>query len=119
MADFTNAGKNSEALNKYGKLAVGVGLATVAAVGAAWANSRTRQAQVAEGRHEPPTMIDWEKVRSTAHRMNANETATPEWRQHWNKYYGELVARAVPIIEEYAHTTFPRNLDTVNVVSRT
>src|SRR4051794_16580112 len=120
MANFTNAGKNGEALNKYGKLAVGVGIATAAAVGAAWANSRTRQAQVADGRTdsrtdgrtEPPGMIDWEKVRSTAHRMNNNETSTPEWRQHWNQYYSELVARAVPAIEEYAHTTIPRHLDT-------
>lgn len=119
MANFTKADTNGQAVNKYGKLAVGVGLATVAAVGAAWANSKSRQAQLNEGRSGPPSMIDWERVRATAHRMNANETATPEWRQHWNKYYSELVARAVPIIEEYAHTTFPRDLDTVNVVSRT
>lgn len=119
MANFTNADKDGQALNKYGKLAVGVGLATVAAVGAAWANSKSRQAQLNEGRSGPPSMIDWERVRTTAHRMNANENQTAEWRQHWNKYYSELVARAVPIIEEYAHTTFPRNLDTVNAVSRT
>jgi coenzyme F420 biosynthesis associated uncharacterized protein len=106
-------------MNKYGKLAAGVGLATVAAVGAAWANSKSRQAQLNEGRSGPPSMIDWEKVRSTAHRMNANQSVTAEWRQHWNRYYSELVSRAVPIIEEYAHTSFPRNLDTVQVVSRT
>jgi coenzyme F420 biosynthesis associated uncharacterized protein len=120
MANFANAGKgNGQALNKYGKLAAGVGLATVAAVGAAWASSKSRQAQFNEGRSGPVSMIDWERVRSMAHRMNANQTVSAEWRQHWNKYYGELVARAVPIIEDYAHTAFPRNLDTVQVVSRT
>jgi len=121
MANFADAKKESgDALNKYGKLAVGVGIATVAAVGAAWANSKSRQAQLAgERAGGPPSMIDWERVRATAHRMNANETPTAEWRQHWNRYYSELVSRAVPIIEEYSHTSFPRDLDTVRVVSRT
>jgi coenzyme F420 biosynthesis associated uncharacterized protein len=120
MANFNAKRENGDTLNKYGKLAVGVGIATVAAAGAAWANARSRQAQLAgERAGSPPSMIDWERVRATAHRMNANETASAEWREQWNRYYGELVARAVPIIEDYSHTSFPRDLDTVRVVTRT
>ena len=120
MANYDAKRGNGDNLNKYGKLAVGVGIATVAAVGAAWANSRSRQAQLAgERAGGPPSMIDWERVRATAHRMNANETASAEWREEWNQYYSELVARAVPIIEDSSHTSFPRDLDTVRVVTRT
>lgn len=100
--------------DKYGKLAAGVGLATAAAFGAAWANARTRSAQ----RNGPPTLIDWNRVRDLALRLNPQDGATAEWRAKWNKYYEELVGRAVPLIEEYTHTGFPRNLNTVNAVSR-
>lgn len=114
MAEFGKEG-NAAGAGKYGKIAAGVGLATAAAFGVAWANARSRQAQ----RNGPMTLIDWEKVRSTAHRMNAGTEVDSTWRQRWNGYYSELVSRAVPIIEEYAHTTFPRELNTVKAVSRT
>jgi coenzyme F420 biosynthesis associated uncharacterized protein len=114
MAEFGKEG-NPAGAGKYGKIAAGVGLATAAAFGVAWANARSRQAQ----RNGPLTLIDWEKVRSTAHRMNAGTEVDSTWRQRWNAYYSEMVSRAVPIIEEYAHTTFPRELNTVRAVSRT
>ena len=114
MAEFGKEG-NAAGAGKYGKIAAGVGLATAAAFGVAWANARSRQAQ----RNGPLTLIDWEKVRSTAHRMNAGTEVDSNWRQRWNGYYSEMVSRAVPIIEEYAHTTFPRELNTVKAVSRT
>ena len=106
--------------NKYGRLAAGVGIATAAAVGAAWANARSRQqaARVATAPAEAPGLIDWERVRQAADRLNANTEQSAEWRQQWNAYYSELVQRVVPIIEEYAHTSFPRTLDTARVVSR-
>ncbi len=117
MADKIDFGKvgSQTTIEKYGKVAAGVGLATAAAVGAAWANSRSRQTQ----RSGPPNLIDWEKVRNTAYRMNAGSEVDSEWRQKWNGYYSEMVAKAVPIIEEYAHTPFPRHLNTVKAVSRT
>ncbi len=122
MADLFKAnGNNSQSsMNKYGKLAAGAGLATAAAFGAAWANSRGRQGQqtYSATAGQPRQMIDWEKVRATADRMNANSEQSAEWRQHWNAYYAELVRKVVPIIEEYAHTDFPRDLDTAKVVSR-
>lgn len=110
--DSSNVGE----ANKYSKLALGVGLATAAAFGAAWANARSRQQTQRSG---PPSLIDWERVRSAAHRMNAGSEVSAEWRQHWNTYYSELVTRAVPIIEEYTGTSFPRDLNTVRAVSRT
>ncbi len=121
MADLSNSGNGT---NKYGKVAAGLGLATAAAFGAAWANSRQRLGQtrsLAVGTATPTApgkMIDWEKVRGTARRMNATAEPDAQWRQHWNGYYSEMVKKAVPIIEDYAHTPFPRHLDTVNVVSR-
>ncbi len=118
MADFkSNTGSTGGAGNssdKYGKLAAGIGLATAAAFGAAWANSRTRAAQ----RNGPPTLIDWQRVRDIALRLNPQDGATAEWHLKWNAYYGELVGRAVPLIEDYTHTAFPRTLNTVNAVSR-
>ncbi len=105
------AGNSSD---KYTKLAAGVGLATAAAFGAAWANARSRAVQ----RSGPLSLIDWQRVRELAERMNPQDGATAEWRNKWNAYYGELVGRAVPLIEEYTHTPFPRNLNTVNAVSR-
>jgi len=105
------AGNNSD---KYSKMAVGVGLATAAAFGAAWANSRSRAAQ----RSGPPTLIDWQRVREIALRLNPQDGATAEWHTKWNTYYSQLVSRAVPLIEEYTHTPFPRDLNTVNAVSR-
>lgn len=113
---------NSAVGAKVGRVAIGVGLATAAAVGAAWATKRSKQPVQplvsSDQQQQLPTLINWEKVRSTAHRMNSNADVTQEWRNHWNGYYTELVGRAVPIIEEYAKTKFPRQLDTVNVVSR-
>ena len=116
MADVFKAGANDT--GKYGKLAAGLGLATAAAFGAAWANARTRQTQQAGVSGQPANLIDWQKVRATADRMNSGTGQTSEWQQHWNAYYGEMVGRAVPIIEEYAHTPFPRQLTTVRAVSR-
>ncbi len=111
MADSVS---NQAGAGKYGKLAAGVGLATAAAFGAVWANARSRQAQ----HSGPPSLIEWDKVRSAAHRMNAGSEVSSQWRMQWNAYYAEMVSRAVPIIEEYAHTTFPRDLNTVKAVSR-
>jgi coenzyme F420 biosynthesis associated uncharacterized protein len=110
----TTGGATGGNTDKYGKLAAGIGLATAAAFGAAWANARTRSAQ----RNGPPTLIDWNRVRDIAQRLNPQDAASAEWRTKWNAYYGELVGRAVPLIEEYTHTAFPRNLNTVNAVSR-
>jgi len=118
MANTSNNKSGSEKNNgqsgRYGKMAAGLGLATAAAFGAAWANARTREAQ----RNGPPNMIDWEKVRQTAHRMNPEPGATAEWRAKWNEYYSNLAMRVVPIIEEYANTKLPRDLTTVQAVSR-
>jgi coenzyme F420 biosynthesis associated uncharacterized protein len=113
MGDFVK-GNEPASTGKYGKLAVGVGLATAAAFGAVWANTRSRQIQ----QSGPLTLIDWDKVRATAQSMNTGSEVNSDWRKEWNGYYSELVSRAVPIIEDYAHTSFPRELNTVKAVSR-
>jgi coenzyme F420 biosynthesis associated uncharacterized protein len=93
---------------------MGAGLATAAAFGAVWVNNRSRVIS----RNGPPALLDWEKARSIAHRMNVEPGATAEWHREWNTYYRNLVARAVPIIEEYTQTKLPRTLDTVSATSR-
>ena len=99
---------------KYGKIAAGLGLATAAAFGVVWANARTRETL----RNGPPRMIDWERVRDTARRMNVETGVSAEWQSNWNEYYGNLVLKVVPIIEEYTNTLLPRDLTTVQAVSR-
>ncbi|HEX2916530.1 MAG TPA: zinc-dependent metalloprotease [Chloroflexia bacterium] len=117
MANNFNSGNDSGRPNssKLGKVAAGVGIATAAAVGAAWANARSRQYQRTGG---VPTLIDWDKVRGMAYRMNPESSVSAEWQQHWDEYYSKMVSKAVPIIEDYAHTSFPRELNTVRAASR-
>jgi coenzyme F420 biosynthesis associated uncharacterized protein len=97
-----------------GKIMLGLGVASAAAFGAAWANSRAKQAQ----REGPPDMIDWVQVRKLAHRLSQEQPAPSEWHAKWNDYYQKLVLRVVPIIEEYVQTKLPRELNSVNVVNR-
>jgi coenzyme F420 biosynthesis associated uncharacterized protein len=108
------ADKIDDQESNIGKVMVGLGIASAAAFGAAWANSRAKQAQ----REGPPDMIDWAQVRKLAHRMSQEQPAPAEWHLKWNDYYQKLVIRVVPIIEEYVQTKLPRELSSVNVVSR-
>jgi coenzyme F420 biosynthesis associated uncharacterized protein len=112
FSEDEDSGKSSTI--RYGKIATGLGLATAAAFGAVWANSRARDVE----RNGPPSMIDWNKVRDIAERMNPETGATAEWRNKWTTYYSELTLKVVPIIEEYANTKLPRQLNTVRAVSR-
>lgn len=114
MANIPSNRDNESDANKVGKLAVGLGVATAAAFGAVWVNARTKQTR----REGPPDMIDWQQVRNIAYRMTNEPAANAEWQAKWNKYYKELVLRVVPIIEEYVETKLPRELNSVNVVSR-
>jgi coenzyme F420 biosynthesis associated uncharacterized protein len=101
--------------NNIGKIMLGLGVASAAAFGAAWVNSRAKQAQ----RQGPPSMIDWVQVRKLAHRMSQEQPTSADWHLKWNDYYQKLVLRVVPIIEDYVQTKLPRELSSVNVVSRT
>lgn len=114
MSNFFKADESQPEGGKYARLVTGLGLATAAALGAAWANARSKSIR----RQGPPTLIDWEKVRATAYRLNPGGEATAEWHTHWNAYYSELVLKVVPVIEEYGKTSFPRTLDTVRAASR-
>ncbi len=111
---MANLAENKNKDDKMTRLAVGAGLATAAAFGAAWVNNRSRTV-VREG---PPALLDWEKARTMAHRMNPEPGATAAWHQEWNTYYRNLVGRAVPLIEDYTQTKLPRVLDTASAVSR-
>lgn len=105
---------NKVSSDRITKLAVGAGVATAAAYGAVWVNNRSRTI----GKDGPLPLLDWEKARMMAHRMNPETGNTAAWHQEWTIYYRNLVSRTVPIIEDYTQTKLPRNLDTVEAVTR-
>lgn len=95
----TNA--TSTAPNKVKAIAAG---AVAGAAFSVWVNrrnkSRTPGVNV-EG------VIDWEKARDTATRMNQGVSLTATERERLNAYYFDLVEKCVPIVTEYTGTSLP------------
>jgi coenzyme F420 biosynthesis associated uncharacterized protein len=94
---------------------LGLSLLVGMAAGAAW---------VAAGRARPvaeqgtPTLVNWERVRAVATRMNREPVADAAAAGVLSRYYGDLVARCVPLISEFTGQTLPRHLDTIHVLGR-
>jgi coenzyme F420 biosynthesis associated uncharacterized protein len=84
--------------------AMAVGAAAGAAV-AIWASRRGRPEDGEDTR--PDGMIDWDKARDTATRMNRGDALTATEREKLNAYYHELVEKCLPIVSEYTGTTLP------------
>lgn len=71
-----------------------------------WISNRVR----AFARQERPSgMINWERTREIAVGMNKGEALTAVERSRLDAYYGELVARCIPIVTEYTGTSLPTN----------
>lgn len=83
--------------------AVAAGAIAGAAI-AVWASRRSRNA-IGEAR--PDGMIDWEKARETAARMNRGDALTATERERLNAYYLDLVEKCMPIVSEYTGTSLP------------
>lgn len=82
-----------------------VGAMAGAAIGA-WAGQRLRSFAHDE---RPQGMIDWERARSTALNMNRGQTLTAIERERLDRYYGDLVARCIPIVSEYTDAHLPKS----------
>jgi coenzyme F420 biosynthesis associated uncharacterized protein len=71
-----------------------------------WAGKRI---QKFASKERPDGMIDWERSRQIALGMNRGEALTASERQHLDAYYGELVARCIPIVSDYTGTSLPED----------
>jgi coenzyme F420 biosynthesis associated uncharacterized protein len=97
-------GSNQQAVRGgRNRKAMAIGAVAGAAV-AVWAN---RRSQDTSSEHRPDGMIDWEKARQTAARMNKGDALTATERERLNAYYLELVKQCVPIVSDYTGTELP------------
>jgi coenzyme F420 biosynthesis associated uncharacterized protein len=69
-----------------------------------WASKKIKEFA---GRERPEGMVDWERAREIATNMNKGDALTASEREELNAYYGELVARCIPIVSEYTGTSLP------------
>ncbi|MCC6313365.1 MAG: zinc-dependent metalloprotease [Thermomicrobiales bacterium] len=84
------------------------GLLAGVAVGA-WAMSRAKPPASAAA--EPREMIDWEQARSMAIAMNRGSALTAPERARLSDEYRALVARCIPIVENYTGDSLPATLE--------
>jgi coenzyme F420 biosynthesis associated uncharacterized protein len=75
--------------------------------GAAMGMWAGRKVQAFARKERPDSMIDWDRAREIALGMNKGEALTASERQRLDRYYGELVARCIPIVSEYTGTELP------------
>ncbi len=69
-----------------------------------WAGKRI-QAYAQQDR--PTGMINWHRTREIAVAMNKGESLTAVDRERLDVYYGDLVAKCIPIVSEYTGSTLP------------
>lgn len=74
-----------------------------AAVGV-WAGKKIKEFASKE---RPEGMIDWNRTREIATGMNKGDTLTVADREHLDRYYGDLVAKCIPIVAKYTGTSLP------------
>lgn len=79
------------------------GVVAGAALGV-WAGKRI-QAYAQQDR--PTGMINWHRTRKIAVTMNKGESLTAVDRERLDAYYGDLVAKCIPIVSEYTGSTLP------------
>lgn len=85
--------------------AASVGTVAGASVAAGvWAGKRV-QSFVQKDR--PEGMVNWDRSREIATRMNKGDTLTASERLRLDTYYSQLVERCVPIVSEYTGTQLP------------
>lgn len=69
-----------------------------------WAGKRI---QAFAQQERPDGMINWNRTREIAVGMNKGDSLTAVDRERLDEYYGELVARCIPIVTEYTGSTLP------------
>jgi coenzyme F420 biosynthesis associated uncharacterized protein len=97
-------GTSSYSANGNRKLAT-AGMMAGAAAGM-WISNRIRTFAKQE---RPTGMIDWDRTREIAVGMNKGQALTAVERSRLDAYYGDLVARCIPIVTEYTGTSLPTN----------
>ncbi len=98
---------NSGSAGTQRKNTVAVGAMAGAAIGV-WAG---RKIQEYAKKERPEGMIDWNRSREIATRMNKGDTLTVADRDRLDAYYGDLVAKCIPIVSEYTGTTLPHDTE--------
>src|SRR5680860_396688 len=94
-----------ETPGEIGKTVTTAGVVAGAALGV-WAGKRIHAfAQ----QQRPDGMIDWRRTREIAAGMNKGEPLTAVERERLDNYYGELVARCIPIVTGYTGSRLPTN----------
>jgi len=81
------------------------GVVAGAALGV-WAGKRI---QAFAQQDRPDAMIDWRRTREIAVGMNKGETLSAVDRERLDAYYGDLVARCIPIVDDYTGSELPTN----------
>ena len=79
------------------------GVVAGAALGV-WAGKRI---QAFAQQDRPDAMIDWRRTREIAVGMNKGETLSAVDRERLDAYYGDLVARCIPIVADYTGSELP------------
>jgi coenzyme F420 biosynthesis associated uncharacterized protein len=86
---------------------VAAGAVAGAALGL-WAGKRI---QAFAKKDRPEGMIDWNRAREIATGMNKGDALTATERERLNAYYGDLVAKCIPIVSEYTGTSLPEETE--------
>jgi coenzyme F420 biosynthesis associated uncharacterized protein len=92
---------------KQTKSYVTAGAMAGAALGV-WAGKRVQEFAKKD---RPEGMIDWNRAREIATRMNKGDALTATERARLDAYYGELVARCIPIVSGYTGTSLPHDTE--------
>lgn len=98
----TRMNRPSIAADRTAKLAT-AGVMAGAALGV-WAGKRIKEYA---GQERPSGMINWNRTREIAVAMNKGETLTAVQRERLDAYYGDLVAKCIPIVSDYTGTSLP------------
>ncbi len=99
----------------YDPRLIGLGLLAGGVAGLVWAGSRQRY----YAKHGPPAMIEWERVRKTAHRIVAESAVDAGWHASWESYYRDMVARCYPLITAEMGRALPAPVDKIDAFTRT
>ncbi len=101
---MTSNGMNGRTVNgdRAAKLTT-AGVMAGAALGV-WAGKRIKDYARQE---RPEGMINWNRTREIAVAMNKGESLTAVERERLDQYYGDLVAKCIPIVSEYTGTSLP------------
>lgn len=94
----------SESSNTALKSTAVVAGAAAGAVAGIWTSRKVREFANQE---RPDSMINWERSRTIAVRMNREAALTAAEREALDAYYRDLVSQCIPIVSQYTGATLP------------